>query len=294
MGELGMRRVIREQERQNPTQEELNQAEQQRVNHLVRRRREQQLERAENQQAYELRRRQEQQHSTASTVVPGLLPAGQQAIDLRGLYYQPFSLPDALGIDFSFQERENDNRSTSEDSDYEHGDYEDGDDEESDDEDSDSENDAVHRATQRRLQQNREHLLPRYYKLVEEITPDLWRWSLTIHSSAMNHSKHILSEEDLERKPTPQVFRDIGCNLLSKDSERVLAAATVFENFIESWVEYCSGESRKDLIQDVSEIANMKEFIELLREECMEKEKDAWFWCILHRTGCDVNVGTSN
>jgi hypothetical protein len=85
--------------------------------------------------------------------------------------------------------------------------------------------DSAQRAIQLRLQQNREHLLPRYYKLVEDITPDLWRWSITLFESAMDNSKHILSEESLKRMPTLEVFWDIGSNLLSKESERVLAAA---------------------------------------------------------------------
>ena len=147
--------------------------------------------------------------------------------------------------------------------------------------------DAAQRAIQLRLQQNREHLLPRYYKLVKDITPDLWRCSISLYEIAMDNSKHILSEESLTRMPTPEVFRGIGSNLLSKDSERVLAAASIFEDFVGMWGEFCSGESLRDIMQDVSEIGNMKEFIELLQEEGMRKERLAWYWCALFRTGYD-------
>jgi hypothetical protein len=152
--------------------------------------------------------------------------------------------------------------------------------------------DAAQRAIQRRLQQNREHSLPRYYKLVEDITPDLWRWSITLYESAIDNSKHILSEESLKRMPTPEVFRGIGSNLLSKDSERALAAARIFEDFVGMWGEFCSGESLRDIMQDVSEIANMKEFFELLQEEGMKEEKLAWYWCLLYRTRYAVDLGT--
>jgi hypothetical protein len=247
------------------------------------------LERAELQQMEDLLSStaadREQQRSTASTFVPGLLSAGLQEIDLRHLHYYPFSNPDAEGDEFSFQQRENHNLSSSEDRDFEDNDPEDAMVIEFD-------VDAAQRAIQLRLQQNREHLLPRYYKLVGDITPDLWRWSIVLYESAMDNSKHILSEESLKRMPTPQVFRDIGSNLLSKDSERVLAAASIFAGFVRMWGEFCSGESLRDIMQDVSEITNMKEFFELLQEDGMEEEKLAWYWCLLYRTGCDVDSGT--
>jgi hypothetical protein len=246
-------------------------------------------ERAELQRVHDLLRSttagREQQHSTASTFVPGRLSAGQQRNDLRRLHYDPFSSPDAEGDEFSFQQRENDNLSTSEDSDFEDSDPEDAMVVEFD-------VDAAQRAIQLRIQQNREHLLPRYYKLVGDITPDLWRWSIALYASAMDNSEHILSEDSLKRMPTPQVFRDIGSNLLSKESERVLAAASIFEDFAGMWGEFCSVESLRDIMQDVSEITNMKEFFELLQEESMEEEKRAWYWCLLYRTGCDVDSGT--
>jgi hypothetical protein len=64
---------------------------------------------------------------------------------------------------------------------------------------------------------------------------------MTLFESAMDNSKHILSEESLKRMPTLEVFWDIGSNLLSKESERVLAAAVFLRISLECGESFAVG-----------------------------------------------------